>query len=130
MPTILYGYGGFQISMTPKYVPNPNSNPNPNPDPYPNPGPDQVRGDGRRGMARGRRLLRRGQHTRLKPNPNPNPSPNPNPDPNPNPSPNPSPNPNPNPNQANIRGGGEFGPTWHQAAKKELRNKAYEDFEP
>ena len=31
--------------------------------------------------------------------------------------------------EANIRGGGEFGPTWHQAAKKADRNKAYEDFE-
>jgi len=30
---------------------------------------------------------------------------------------------------ANIRGGGEYGPRWHQAAKKENRNKAYEDFE-
>lgn len=29
---------------------------------------------------------------------------------------------------ANIRGGGEFGPSWHQAALKENRNKAYEDF--
>ena len=29
---------------------------------------------------------------------------------------------------ANIRGGGEYGPTWHQAALKENRNKAYEDF--
>lgn len=29
---------------------------------------------------------------------------------------------------ANIRGGGEFGPAWHQAALKENRNKAYEDF--
>ncbi len=29
---------------------------------------------------------------------------------------------------ANIRGGGEFGPKWHQAALKEHRNKAYEDF--
>lgn len=29
---------------------------------------------------------------------------------------------------ANIRGGGEFGPAWHQAALKEHRNKAYEDF--
>lgn len=28
----------------------------------------------------------------------------------------------------NIRGGGEFGPRWHQAAVKENRNKAYEDF--
>ena len=30
--------------------------------------------------------------------------------------------------EANIRGGGEFGPSWHQAALKENRNKAYEDF--
>lgn len=29
---------------------------------------------------------------------------------------------------ANIRGGGEFGPKWHQAALKEKRHKAYEDF--
>lgn len=29
---------------------------------------------------------------------------------------------------ANIRGGGEFGPRWHQAALKANRNKAYEDF--
>jgi prolyl oligopeptidase len=29
---------------------------------------------------------------------------------------------------ANIRGGGEFGPKWHQAALKEDRHKAYEDF--
>jgi prolyl oligopeptidase len=29
---------------------------------------------------------------------------------------------------ANIRGGGEFGPSWHQAALKADRNKAYEDF--
>jgi prolyl oligopeptidase len=30
---------------------------------------------------------------------------------------------------ANIRGGGEFGPAWHQAALKEKRPRAYEDFE-
>ena len=30
--------------------------------------------------------------------------------------------------QANIRGGGEFGPAWHQAALREKRNKAFEDF--
>ena len=30
---------------------------------------------------------------------------------------------------ANIRGGGEFGPQWHQAALKENRHKAFEDFE-
>jgi prolyl oligopeptidase len=29
---------------------------------------------------------------------------------------------------ANIRGGGEFGPQWHQAALKEKRLRAYEDF--
>jgi prolyl oligopeptidase len=29
---------------------------------------------------------------------------------------------------ANIRGGGEFGPRWHQAALKAKRHKAYEDF--
>ena len=29
---------------------------------------------------------------------------------------------------ANIRGGGEFGPSWHQAALKAERHKAYEDF--
>lgn len=29
---------------------------------------------------------------------------------------------------ANIRGGGEFGPAWHQAALKENRQKAYDDF--
>ena len=30
---------------------------------------------------------------------------------------------------ANIRGGGEYGPSWHQAALKENRHKAFEDFE-
>merc|ERR1712087_348941 len=30
---------------------------------------------------------------------------------------------------ANIRGGGEYGPKWHQAALKEKRYKAYEDVE-
>ena len=29
---------------------------------------------------------------------------------------------------ANIRGGGEFGPNWHQAALKENRQRAYDDF--
>lgn len=29
---------------------------------------------------------------------------------------------------ANIRGGGEYGPRWHQAALKAKRHKAYEDF--
>ena len=31
--------------------------------------------------------------------------------------------------QANIRGGGEYGPGWHQAALKEKRHKSFEDFE-
>mmetsp|Transcript_28977 Transcript_28977/g.86509 ORF Transcript_28977/g.86509 Transcript_28977/m.86509 type:complete len:731 (+) Transcript_28977:258-2450(+) len=30
---------------------------------------------------------------------------------------------------ANVRGGGEYGPSWHQAALKEKRHKAYEDVE-
>nr|WP_280156553.1 prolyl oligopeptidase family serine peptidase [Piscinibacter sp. XHJ-5] len=29
---------------------------------------------------------------------------------------------------ANIRGGGEFGPAWHQAALKEHRQRSYDDF--
>ena len=29
---------------------------------------------------------------------------------------------------ANIRGGGEFGPKWHQSARKENRQRAYDDF--
>jgi prolyl oligopeptidase len=29
---------------------------------------------------------------------------------------------------ANIRGGGEFGPQWHEAARKENRQRAYDDF--
>jgi prolyl oligopeptidase len=30
--------------------------------------------------------------------------------------------------QANIRGGGEFGPGWHQAALRENRQRAFDDF--
>ena len=29
---------------------------------------------------------------------------------------------------ANIRGGGEFGPAWHEAALKDHRQRAYDDF--
>jgi prolyl oligopeptidase len=29
---------------------------------------------------------------------------------------------------ANVRGGGEFGPKWHQAALRDKRHRAYEDF--
>ncbi|WP_164705199.1 prolyl oligopeptidase family serine peptidase, partial [Pseudomonas viridiflava] len=29
---------------------------------------------------------------------------------------------------ANIRGGGEFGPAWHQAALRQNRPRAYQDF--
>jgi prolyl oligopeptidase len=65
-PTVLYGYGGFEISMTPVYSAN-----------------------------FGRLWLSKGGIYVL----------------------------------ANIRGGGEFGPAWHQAALKENRQKAYDDFQ-
>jgi prolyl oligopeptidase len=64
-PTLLYGYGGFEISMLPSY----NANV-------------------------GAAWLERGGVYVL----------------------------------ANIRGGGEFGPTWHEAARKEHRQRAYDDF--
>ncbi|MCC7097335.1 MAG: S9 family peptidase [Thermomonas sp.] len=64
-PTLLYGYGGFEVSMTPSY-------------------------SGTIGKA----WLERGGVYVL----------------------------------ANIRGGGEYGPRWHQAALKANRHKAYEDF--
>jgi len=64
-PTLLYGYGGFEISLTPRY-----------------------------GATTGLAWLERGGVYV----------------------------------EANIRGGGEYGPGWHQAALKENRNKAYEDF--
>jgi prolyl oligopeptidase len=64
-PTVLYGYGGFEVSMTPSYSAN-----------------------------IGDAWLNKGGVYVL----------------------------------ANIRGGGEFGPKWHQAALKANRNKAYEDF--
>lgn len=64
-PTLLYGYGGFEISLTPAYSP---------------------------GVGRGW-LVDGGVYV-----------------------------------VANIRGGGEYGPRWHQAALKANRHKAYEDF--
>lgn len=64
-PTLLYGYGGFEISLTPSYL-----------------------------GATGKTWLERGGVYVL----------------------------------ANIRGGGEFGPSWHQAALKHNRQRAYDDF--
>ena len=64
-PTLLYGYGGFEVSMTPAYS---------------------------GGIGKG--WLEKGGVYAL----------------------------------ANIRGGGEYGPRWHQAALKADRHKAYEDF--
>jgi prolyl oligopeptidase len=64
-PTLLYGYGGFEISETPNY----------------------NAGVGRAWLIRGGVYV-----------------------------------------VANIRGGGEYGPRWHQAALKEKRLRAYEDF--
>jgi len=64
-PTLLYGYGGFEISLTPNYS-----------------------------ATVGRAWLTQGGVYAV----------------------------------ANIRGGGEYGPRWHQAALKEKRHHAYEDF--
>lgn len=64
-PTLLYGYGGFEISMLPSY----------------------SAGMGACWLERGGTYV-----------------------------------------VANIRGGGEFGPRWHQAARKEHRQRAYDDF--
>jgi prolyl oligopeptidase len=64
-PTLLYGYGGFEVSLTPAYDP-----------------------------LVGAAWLERGGIFVV----------------------------------ANIRGGGEFGPRWHQAAVKQNRLRAYEDF--
>ncbi len=64
-PTLLYGYGGFEISLTPNYS-----------------------------ATVGRAWLTQGGVYAV----------------------------------ANIRGGGEYGPRWHQAALKEKRHRAYEDF--
>ena len=64
-PTLLYGYGGFEISMTPTYASH----------------------FGPAWLARGGVLV-----------------------------------------VANIRGGGEFGPAWHQAAQREHKQRSYDDF--
>ncbi len=64
-PTILYGYGGFEVSLTPNYL-----------------------------SSIGPGWLEKGGVYVL----------------------------------ANIRGGGEFGPPWHQAALREHRQRAYDDF--
>ena len=64
-PTVLYGYGGFEVSMTPNYV-----------GPYV------------------QTWLENGGAWVI----------------------------------ANIRGGGEYGPDWHQAALKENRQRAFDDF--
>ena len=64
-PTLLYGYGGFEIPMVPAY-----------------------------NAAVGAAWLERGGVYVL----------------------------------SNIRGGGEFGPKWHEAARKENRQRAYDDF--
>lgn len=65
-PTLLYGYGGFEISMTPSYM-----------------------------SVLGKAWLEQGGTYVV----------------------------------ANIRGGGEFGPRWHQAALKQNRQRAYDDFQ-
>ena len=65
-PTILYGYGGFEVSLTPSYSAN----------------------FGRLWLSHGGIYV-----------------------------------------VANIRGGGEFGPAWHDAALKNKRQHAYDDFE-
>ena len=64
-PTLLYGYGGFEISMQPGY----------------------RAGYGRGWLARGGALV-----------------------------------------FANLRGGGEYGPAWHQAAIKQHKQRSYDDF--
>ena len=64
-PTLLYGYGGFEISMQPWY----------------------AAGHGIGWLARGGALA-----------------------------------------VANIRGGGEFGPAWHQAAQREHKQRSHDDF--
>jgi prolyl oligopeptidase len=71
VPTILYSYGGFELSLTPWYW-----------------------NDGHRPLDAGQVWLSKGGAIAV----------------------------------ANIRGGGEFGPRWHQAALKQNRQKAFDDF--
>ncbi len=66
LPTLLYAYGGFEVSMTPGY-----------------------------GQVSGKLWLERGNVYVL----------------------------------ANIRGGGEFGPRWHEAGLKQNRQRVYDDFQ-
>ena len=72
VPTILYGYGGFLLSLTPWYW-----------------------NDGHRPIAPGAVWFAKGGAIAV----------------------------------ANIRGGGEFGPAWHEAALKYHRQRAFDDFE-
>lgn len=71
-PTILYSYGGFELSLEPWYW-----------------------NDGHRPLDAGQTWLGKGGAIAV----------------------------------ANIRGGGEFGPAWHQAALKTHRQHAFDDFE-
>ena len=71
VPTILYSYGGFELSLNPWYW-----------------------NDGHRPLDAGQVWLSHGGAIAV----------------------------------ANIRGGGEFGPAWHQAALKEHRQRAFDDF--
>ena len=73
-PTILYGYGGFQIPILPVY--------------YDDPSRPQH------GALAGRMWISRGGVLAI----------------------------------ANLRGGGEFGPRWHQSALRENRQRAYDDY--
>jgi len=71
VPTILYSYGGFELSLNPWYW-----------------------NDGHRPLDAGQVWISKGGAVAV----------------------------------ANIRGGGEFGPAWHQAALKEHRQRAFDDF--
>src|SRR6202789_4014527 len=72
LPTILYSYGGFELSLFPWYW-----------------------NDGHRPLAPGEAWFAKGGAIAV----------------------------------ANIRGGGEFGPAWHQAALLKHRQRAFDDFE-